>query len=317
MDTKDKFVESKVVMMPVDKLKAEPPFCEVFDIRESDLQQVIEAIRDKGFDTLYPIVVWDGHDNVIVDGHTRLVAAKQLGYSTVPVVPRVFANEEEALQHTIAAQRVRRALSQAELMKCVAVMREKMAARKTEQSVKGLTPVPQGRTTQVIAEAVGSTRGTVDKIERITRNGNPKLIEAVRNDELSINQAHEIVKRDERKKRQLEYAEEVMGKNAPANRERFFLYRGFAEKISNLYAEFLKTYHDEFRDREMCEFDWSDLRQQLIRGLDRDLICHLGKTGEADRAIQYSATQEGYEEGLDYYYEKHHKEWDEQHVVTE
>ena len=317
METKDKFVESKVVMMPVDKLKAEPPFCEVFDIRESDLQQVIEAIRDKGFDTLYPIVVWDGHDNVIVDGHTRLVAAKQLGYSTVPVVPRVFANEEEALQHTIAAQRVRRALSQAELMKCVAVMREKMAARKTEQSVKGLTPVPQGRTTQVIAEAVGSTRGTVDKIERITRNGNPKLIEAVRNDELTINQAHEIVKKDERKKRQLAYAEEVMGKNAPANRERFFLYRGFAEKISNLYAEFLKTYHDEFRDREMCEFDWSDLRQQLIRGLDRDLICHLGKTGEADRAIKYSATQESYEEGLDYYYEKHHKEWEEQHVVTE
>ena len=85
-------------------------------------------------------------------------------------------------------------------MKCVAVMRMKMAAKKEEQSVKGLTPVPQGRSTQVIADAIGSTRGTVDKIERITRNGNPKLIEAVRNDELSINQAHEIVKADERKK---------------------------------------------------------------------------------------------------------------------
>jgi hypothetical protein len=79
----------------------------------------------------------------------------------------------------------------------------------------------------------------------------------------------------------------------------------------------LKTYQDEFRDREMCEFDWGDLREQLIRGLDRDLICHLGKTGEADRAIQYSATLESYEEGLDYYYEKHHKEWEAQHVVTE
>ena len=103
METKEKFVESKVVMMPIDELKAESPFCEVFDIRDSDLQQVIAAIRNRGFDTLYPIVVWEGHGNVVVDGHTRLVAAKQLGYSSVPVVLRGFANEEEALQHTITA----------------------------------------------------------------------------------------------------------------------------------------------------------------------------------------------------------------------
>ena len=110
MDT-DKFVQSKVIQMPIDELKMAQPFCEVFEIRETDLRQVMDAIRKNGFDTLYPIVVWEGHDNVVVDGHTRLIAARQLGYATVPVVSRSFSDEEAALQHTITAQRVRRTLS--------------------------------------------------------------------------------------------------------------------------------------------------------------------------------------------------------------
>ena len=109
------------------ELKMAQPFCEVFEIRETDLRQVMDAIRKNGFDTLYPIVVWEGHDNVVVDGHTRLIAARQLGYATVPVVSRSFCDEEAALQHTITAQRVRRSLS---LMKCVTMLREKIAAGK-------------------------------------------------------------------------------------------------------------------------------------------------------------------------------------------
>ena len=309
----DKFVQSKVIQMPIDELKMAQPFCEVFEIRETDLRQVMDAIRKNGFDTLYPIVVWEGHDNVVVDGHTRLIAARQLGYATVPVVSRSFSDEEAALQHTITAQRVRRSLSQAELMKCVTMLREKIAAGKRERSVKGLTPVPQGRSTQVIADAVGSTRGTVDKIERITRHGDPKLIDAVRKEELSINQAHEIVKLDDRRKKGLEQAEKIMKNNTAGHLDRFFLYRNFSRKISKLYEEFLKTYHDPFRECEMHKFDWGDLRVELIRGLDRDLICRLDKTGEADRAIEYSASQTDLDENLDYYYEEHHKEWDTRH----
>ena len=309
----DKFVQSKVIQMPIDELKMAQPFCEVFEIRETDLRQVMDAIRKNGFDTLYPIVVWEGHDNVVVDGHTRLIAARQLGYATVPVVSRSFRDEEAALQHTITAQRVRRSLSQAELMKCVTMLREKIAAGKRERSVKGLTPVPQGRSTQVIADALGSTRGTVDKIERIMRHGDPKLIDAVRKEELSIHQAHEIVKLDDRRKKGLEQAEKIMKNNTAGHLDRFFLYRNFSRKISKLYEEFLKTYHDRFRECEMHKFDWGDLRVELIRGLDRDLICHLGKSGEADRAIEYSASQTDLDENLDYYYEEHQKEWDTRH----
>ncbi|UKI33726.1 MAG: ParB N-terminal domain-containing protein [Lentisphaeria bacterium] len=90
----DKFVQSKVIQMPIDELKMAQPFCEVFEIRETDLRQVMDAIRKNGFDTLYPIVVWEGHDNVVVDGHTRLIAARQLGYATVPVVSRSFVTKK-------------------------------------------------------------------------------------------------------------------------------------------------------------------------------------------------------------------------------
>ncbi len=309
MEATDKFVESHVIMMPIDELKVDQPFCDVFDIKESDLQQVIEAIKEKGFDTLYPIVVWNGHNNIVVDGHTRLSAAKKLGYSTVPVVSRTFADEEEALQHTISAQRVRRSLSQAELMKCVSLMHEKLAERKKEESVKGLTHAPQGRTTQIIADTIGSTRGTVDKIDRIARHGDSDIIEAVQKEELSINQAHEIIKSDERRKRALERVGKYMENYNPVLRERFFRLRDFADRISKLYGEFLKTYHDEFRDREMYTFDWCDLRCLLIRGLDRDLICRLGKPGKADRAINCSGSEEDFEEDLKCLFEEHQEEW--------
>ena len=68
----DKFVQSKVIQMPIDELKMAQPFCEVFEIRETDLRQVMDAIRKNGFDTLYPIVVWEGHDNVVVDVTKKL-----------------------------------------------------------------------------------------------------------------------------------------------------------------------------------------------------------------------------------------------------
>ena len=104
-----------------------------------------------------------------------------------------------------------------------------------------------------------------------------------------------------------------MKNNTAGHLDRFFLYRNFSRKISKLYEEFLKTYHDPFRECEMHKFDWGDLRVELIRGLDRDLICHLGKSGEADRAIEYSASQTDLDENLDYYYEEHQKEWDPRH----
>ena len=40
----DKFVQSKVIQMPIDELKMAQPFCEVFEIRETDLRQVMDAI---------------------------------------------------------------------------------------------------------------------------------------------------------------------------------------------------------------------------------------------------------------------------------
>lgn len=302
MEGNNRFVENETRMISIEAVKTAMPFSELFEIRDADLEQVMDSIRQKGYDTLYPLVLWNEHENTVVDGHTRLSAAIKLGYKQVPAVYRAFADEAEALEHTIAAQRIRRSLSPGEIIKCFFLLKTKLEHQAEDARVKGLTP-PSGRTTEVIADLLGSTRGTIDKVERITRQGEPELVKAVEKDEITINKAHEIVKEAERRKRGVERIEKVMEKNHPKHQERFLMIKDFGRKVSKLYEEILNTNVDEFSGDDIKPFFWGDLRKELIARLDRDLICHLGKPGEADEAINYTKSRSDFDDDLDYYYE--------------
>lgn len=54
------------------------------------IEKVVESIRDFGFKV--PIVI--DKDNVIVAGHTRVLAAKTLGMDTVPAIMADDLTEE-------------------------------------------------------------------------------------------------------------------------------------------------------------------------------------------------------------------------------
>jgi ParB family chromosome partitioning protein len=59
--------------------------------------------------------LWKGK-NIVIDGHTRLIAAKNIGMNDIPVALTDFKDEEEALEYAIHNQRDRRNMSDADLL---------------------------------------------------------------------------------------------------------------------------------------------------------------------------------------------------------
>ena len=102
-------------------LTVRAPFKDLFPIDPDVLAATVASIKQDGFDPERPIFAWrDGKQLVVVDGHTRLQAAKRARVKEVPVVARRFAGEEQAFAFAVAAQRDRRNLTKLEIAEAIA-----------------------------------------------------------------------------------------------------------------------------------------------------------------------------------------------------
>src|SRR5262249_12425265 len=95
-------------------LATRPPFSTLYAIDPDTLAAVQESIERSGFDPAHPIAVWR-EKQVVVDGHTRLQAARNLDLMTVPICELDFATECEAKTYAVRHQRARRQMNDAEV----------------------------------------------------------------------------------------------------------------------------------------------------------------------------------------------------------
>lgn len=65
---------------------------------DRDIEAIAASIREFGFDD--PIGVWK--NNIIVEGHGRLLAAKKLGMTTVPVIRLDHLTDEQRRAYALA-----------------------------------------------------------------------------------------------------------------------------------------------------------------------------------------------------------------------
>lgn len=66
---------------------------------KEDVQAIVNSIKRFGFDD--PIGIWSDH-NVIVEGHGRLLAAKELGMEKVPVIRLDHLTDAERRAYALA-----------------------------------------------------------------------------------------------------------------------------------------------------------------------------------------------------------------------
>ena len=87
----------KIEYLPVEKLN--PYDKNARKHTDDDVKYIVNSIEKFGFDD--PIGIW-GDGNVIVEGHGRLIAAKQLGMTEVPVIRLDHLTDEERRAYTLA-----------------------------------------------------------------------------------------------------------------------------------------------------------------------------------------------------------------------
>lgn len=89
--------ELRIEYLPVDALK--PYERNARKHGDADVEAIMRSIEEFGFDD--PIGVW-GEENLIVEGHGRLEAAKQLAMETVPVIRLDHLTDEQRRAYALA-----------------------------------------------------------------------------------------------------------------------------------------------------------------------------------------------------------------------
>lgn len=153
-----------------------------------------EGIRDS-------LLVWNG---VLIDGHNRYEIATKHGLS-YNVQEKEFADRAEAERWIILNQFGRRNLSAYDRSVLALKLKPIVAAKAKERQVESGGAVPQKsakppiETRKEIAKAAGVSHDTIAKVEKIQAKATPEIKKAVKSGEMSINQAYQATRREEKK----------------------------------------------------------------------------------------------------------------------
>jgi ParB family chromosome partitioning protein len=103
--------------MMISEITTRSPFKDLFTINHTVLKAIEDDMKKYGFDESAPIVLLK-EGNVVIDGHTRLQAAKNAGLKEVDVCMADF-DEPTAVEYAIHNQRDRRNITDADMLRCI------------------------------------------------------------------------------------------------------------------------------------------------------------------------------------------------------
>ena len=181
-------MENKYLLMHILDVHTAAPFKDLFTIKPTVLADITAAMKKNGYDNAFPLIVWAGHGGVLVDGHTRLQAAKDAGVLDVAVVMHDFADELEALEYAIACQRNRRNLTDGEMLACLAALDERKKIGRPGKTTSN--EVISGRTSKKTAELLGTSATKVEKLRTINSHATPEIKESLTRGDISVNRAY-------------------------------------------------------------------------------------------------------------------------------
>lgn len=138
-----------------------------------------------------PICVWNG---VILDGHNRYSIAQKhvLNFQTKEMT---FDNENECIYWIIKNQLGRRNITvfvRNELALKLKPVLQELAKNNLSNAGKGLEISTKVNTREELSIIANTSSNTISKVEKIQQNAIPKVIEIVRKNDISINQAEKI-----------------------------------------------------------------------------------------------------------------------------
>ena len=193
-DTTQKISEKKT--LKIRDIVLIPEFQKLLVMEEDVLEKMKQSMKEEGFKSGHEIHIWKrGKEYILIDGHTRKTAWESLGNKTIPCIIHNFASLEEAKTFAIKEQINRRNLSGQALLDAVANF--------NFEKGKGHTSGEKGKASEIIAKQIGVSTKTVEKTRVVLKEAAPEQLEAIKKDELSMNQVFNQI----REKRKEEYSE--------------------------------------------------------------------------------------------------------------
>jgi ParB family chromosome partitioning protein len=178
--------------MLINEITTASPFRDLFPIRKRIQEDVMWDMRKNGYDNSQPIVLWKNQGNIVIDGHTRLTAARKANIYQVPVVFKNFSSVEEALKYAIACQKNRRNLSDSELAACVVELDKRLpSGYRSDLKVNLAQPCARlGKSAEETANLLGVSTRKVEQIRTVMDNANDDIKRMVKTGRMTINSAY-------------------------------------------------------------------------------------------------------------------------------
>jgi ParB family chromosome partitioning protein len=169
-------------MMRTSEIKTDPVLERIFAIKEETLQAIITSMKESGYDKAEPVVIWKGK-NIMVDGHTRLKAAIAAGITEIPAEEKEFVSIGEAKEYTRKRQINRRNLNQSEIYEAASELQNKGERDGS------------GRAAEILAKELGISATTVHHAKAVAASAPPEVIDQVKQNKMSINQAYNLTRK--------------------------------------------------------------------------------------------------------------------------
>ena len=203
-DTTQKIGEKKT--LKIKDIVLIPEFQKLLVMEADVLEKMRESMREEGFKPGHEIHIWKrGKEYILIDGHTRKCAWESLGNKTIPCIIHNFADIEEAKTFAIKEQINRRNLSGQALLDAVANF--------NFEKGKGNVVGEKGKASEIIAKQIGVSAKTVEKTRLVLKEASPEQLEAIKKDEISMNQAYKQIQ-DKKKPKPEPKAEEKSEKES-------------------------------------------------------------------------------------------------------
>lgn len=177
---------SKTIL--ISKIEMHPKFQSLYHIDEDTLERITNNIKENGFDASQVIHIWICHENdvehfYLIDGYTRLQAAKNAGLESLPYFEHHFKNFEEAHRYALHVQIDRRNLQGTDLLTNI---RELMGSEYIEKF--------HGNKNSQIAQLLGVSAKTVERAKFVSENASAEDLEEIENGETTINKKYNELK---------------------------------------------------------------------------------------------------------------------------
>ena len=203
-DTTQKIGEKKT--LKIKDIVLIPEFQKLLVMEADVLEKMRESMREEGFKPGHEIHIWKrGKEYILIDGHTRKCSWESLGNKTIPCIIHNFADIEEAKTFAIKEQINRRNLSGQALLDAVANF--------NFEKGKGNVVGEKGKASEIIAKQIGVSAKTVEKTRLVLKEASPEQLEAIKKDEISMNQVYKQIQ-DKKKPKPEPKAEEKSEKES-------------------------------------------------------------------------------------------------------